>query len=240
MVAVFFPTYLVLTRIVNRLRRQDKNEQYLHLTKWLIYLSLLVGGLTLLVDLVVVLNYFLEGDLTTRFICKALAVLMVIGAAVHYYSYDARGFWTTHEQASILYAFVAGILVTVSLVFGFTQVATPNEVREHKLDAKQITELQDMQYKIVEYYYATGSSTLPADLDEAYRGFDVPKAPEGRETYTYSITDTGFSLCATFSDDMQNDTNYGASIPDKTSLILNEFDWRYKAGKFCFARVITK
>jgi hypothetical protein len=54
---VFFPTYITLTRIVNKIRRTESGT-YLTLTKWLIYLSLLIGGGVLLGDLVTVLNSF--------------------------------------------------------------------------------------------------------------------------------------------------------------------------------------
>ena len=66
MVIVFFPTYLLITRIVNQARRKEQNGAYLGLTKWLIYLSLLVGGLVLLIDLVVVIMTFLEGEISER------------------------------------------------------------------------------------------------------------------------------------------------------------------------------
>ncbi|MFT5831748.1 MAG: hypothetical protein ACI9SY_000116, partial [Candidatus Paceibacteria bacterium] len=91
MVVVFFPTYLILTRLVNKNRRASNDTSYLGLTKWLIYLSLLVAGLTLLGDLVAVIMGFLEGELTSRFLMKAFAVSAVIGAAFFYYIKDAQG-----------------------------------------------------------------------------------------------------------------------------------------------------
>ncbi len=239
MVVVFFPTYLILTRLVNRMRRRENNNQYLSLTKWLIYLSLLVGVLTLLVDLVVVLNYFLEGDLTTRFIFKAVSVLVVIGAAVHYYILDARGFWTKNEDKSIMYAIGASIIVVVAVVYGFTSIATPSQVREQKLDAKQISDLQMIQSKIEEYM-GMSSSTLPTTLTAAYGEFPVPTAPEARPDYIYELTDRGFKLCATFATDMQNELNFGIPMPDKSRPVLNENDWQYKAGNFCFERIVNK
>ncbi len=43
MLVVFFPTYLVLTRTVNKIRRSaGGTDTYLSLTKWLVYLSLLL------------------------------------------------------------------------------------------------------------------------------------------------------------------------------------------------------
>ncbi len=81
---VFFPAYLVLTRIVNKIRRAE-DAAYSAFTKWLLYLSLLIGGGVLLGDLVTVINNFLNGELTLRFILKALSVFVVVGfkAAAH-------------------------------------------------------------------------------------------------------------------------------------------------------------
>ncbi len=57
---IFFPAYLVLTRLVNTARRSE-GELYYTLTKWLIYLALLVAGLIILGDLAVVVYTFLNG-----------------------------------------------------------------------------------------------------------------------------------------------------------------------------------
>jgi hypothetical protein len=59
LLVIFFPVYIVLTRMVNTTRRIEQGS-YLTLTKWLIYLSLLVGGVTILGDLVSVVNAFLN------------------------------------------------------------------------------------------------------------------------------------------------------------------------------------
>jgi uncharacterized membrane protein len=99
-VSVFFPTYIILTRLVNKNRRESEDSSYLGLTKWLIYLSLLVSGLVLLGDLVAVIMGFLEGELTFRFILKALAVFVVIGGAFYYYIQDAKGYWLDRDKQS--------------------------------------------------------------------------------------------------------------------------------------------
>jgi hypothetical protein len=129
MVLVFLPTYLVLTRIVNRNRRESSDSNYLGLTKWLIYLSLLVGGLVLLGDLVAIIIGFLEGELTTRFILKALVVFAVTGAAFFYYIKDAQGYWLTHEKQSYLYGIVAAVLVVAVLAAALSVIPNPSTVR---------------------------------------------------------------------------------------------------------------
>jgi Domain of unknown function (DUF5671) len=237
MVLVFFPTYLILTRMVNTLRRTEVSEQYLTLTKWLIYLSLVVGIGALLVDLVVVIMTFLNGEITERFIYKAVAVLVVIGAAVHYYLLDARGYWLKNESKSILFGIGAGLVAFVAIGYGFSYIETPAAVRAIKLDQTQITDLQTIQYKIEEYLMT--EQKLPETLNTAFGEFDAPTAPEGRTAYTYVVTEAGFELCAEFSKDSQADA-FPATYIDEKAMIQNGNTWQYKAGTYCFKRVIKK
>lgn len=235
MVLVFFPTYLILTRLVNTLRRKEMNGSYLILTKWLVYLSLLIGGGILLGDLVVVIMTFLEGEVTQRFIYKALAVLVIVGTALHYYILDARGYWLTNERSSKMYGYGAIALVAISLTIAFAHIETPAEVREMKLDEKQVFDLQAIQWRLQDYL--TTSSTTPTTLADLYKDFDVPKAPEDRPDYVYEVTDTGFRLCATFSHDSVNLNPEFAPTRDMSMPIKNPDNWSYKAGKYCFDRV---
>jgi Domain of unknown function (DUF5671) len=236
MVIVFFPTYLILTRLVNKLRRQEKNSSYLTLTKWLVYLSLLIGGGVLLGDLVAVIMTFLEGEVTQRFIFKALAVLVVVGMAFHYYVLDARGFWLKHESKSVMYGYGALLSVFLVVALGFSYIETPAQVREMKLDETQVSDLQSIQWKIQEALSL--SSTTPASLEELYGEFDAPTAPEGRSAYKYEPTEKGFKLCATFSrDSIQQSNEFVPSYaPDMN--IKNPDNWSYKAGEYCFDRII--
>ena len=236
MVLVFFPTYVILTRLVNSLRRKEKNSSYLALTKWLVYLSLLVGGGILLGDLVAIIMAFLEGDMTQRFIYKALAVLIVVGLALYYYILDARGYWLRNEDKSKMYGYGAITLVVVILLIGFSHIDTPSSVREMKLDEKQVTDLQNIQWRLQDYLIT--SSTTPATLTELYKEFDVPQAPEDRPAYTYEQTQKGFRLCATFAHDSVNPDMQIGMGRDMSQPIVNPDNWNYKAGEYCFDRVI--
>lgn len=237
MVLVAFPTYLILTRLVNKIRRTDTHEQYLSLTKWLIYLSLIVAIGALLVDLVVIINTFLLGEITSRFIFKALAVVVVLGAAVHYYILDARGFWVKNESKSIMFGIGALLVALTSIAFGLAYIESPAAVREIKLDQTQVSDLQTIQYKIEEVLGTTKS--LPVTMNTAFGEFNTPTAPAGRTAYTYVVTADGFELCAEFARDSKGDEFSGPKF-DATALITNGNDWQYKAGNYCFKRVIKK
>lgn len=240
MTIVFFPTYLLLTRSVNTARRSDPSGNYLGLTKWLIYLSLLIGGAALLIDLVVVINTFLEGEITQRFILKALAVLVVVGAAFYYYLLDARGHWLKHERESIFLGLATGLVVLIAIIVGFFTIQTPAETREVKLDEAQVSDLQNIQWQIQDYLALNNS--LPQDLEQLV-SIKIPEASEGRSPYRYEITDSGFKLCATFSA-ASKDTSvyYGQTIAtpsNDVSVIINPDNWQHGEGEWCFERKVS-
>ena len=238
MVVVFFPTYLILTRLVNSIRRENKNVTYLTLTRWLIYVSLLIGGGVLLGDLATVIVSFLNGDITLRFIYKALTVLLTTGIAFQYYILDVQGFWLKNEKKSVIYGVGAITMVLLAVSFGFNNIATPATVQAQKLDEKQIQDLQQIQWKIESELDL--NNKLPATLVDLYAEFPVPTAPEGREPYTYEVTESGFKLCATFSAPSIVADNIYPEPVDLTRPIKGLSNWQYKDGRYCFERAIKK
>jgi hypothetical protein len=239
MTVVFFPTYLVLTRLVNKTRRTDKQGSYLGLTKWLIYLSLLVGGLVLLGDLVAVIIAFLEGDLTQRFLLKAVAVLVTVGAAFYYYILDARGYWVTHEKRSLQYGAIGAVVIVTIMISALINIDSPAQYREYRLDDKQVSDLQTIQWQVQDYLALNGA--LPESL-EVLESKAVPEAPEGRAAYEYRLTEQGFELCATFAAASQDEYDYyysrPVSVPIGESVVMNPDNWWHDAGEYCFERVI--
>ncbi len=239
MVLVFFPTYLYLTRMVNKNRRDTSDSMYLGLTKWLIYLSLLVGGAVLLGDLVAVIMGFLEGDLTQRFMLKAVAVFAVTGAAFYYYIKDAQGYWIRNEKTSVAYGAGAVVIVAAMLATSLSYIETPTEVRERKADQEQVQELRELQWAIADKLRV--EEKLIPSLDDLYSGRPLPEAPEGRPDYEYKLTEAGFELCATFAHSSREDDFLPVRpyIEDMDRpFISNSEDWYYEAGEWCFERTV--
>lgn len=238
MLIVFFPTYIVLTRLVNTIRRKEHGT-YLTLTKWLIYLSLLLGGSILLGDLVAVIYEFLNGDLTVRFLLKALSMLIVIGSAFAYYLLDARGYWQTHESKSIQYGAGATVVVVAFLIVGFFYTETPSQVREMKIDDQQLTDLQDMQWRIEEFYRV--EEQLPENVSDFYSGIEPPEASEERAPYQYNrLSDTSFELCAEFKYESTKNTSLSIARPIfEPGAIKNPNNWDHGTGEWCFERTVS-
>ncbi len=222
---VFFPTFLVLTRIINKTRRTEGGSQHSAL-RWLVYLSLLVGGGVLLGDLVAVINNFLNGELTTRFFLKALTVLVVVGLAFIYYLRDVRGYWRDHEAESKKFGVAAAVLVLAALILGFMTTEAPSTVRERSIDERVISDLSLIQNGINDYYYA--HNALPETLATAFpEQTYLPEAPTGREAYSYAKTgDTSYALCAQFG--IASDESAKRAYPT----------WVHKAGHTCFDLII--
>lgn len=234
---VFFPTYLGLTRLVNQARRTESGF-YHALTRWIIYLSLLVGGLVLLGNLVVTINAFLNGDLTLRFLLKAGTLLVVIGAAFGYYWLDAKGHWTTRAKQSVQLGVMVGVVVLAVMIYGFTLIDTPGAVRDQAIDEQQRNDLQDIQWRIEAHYAEVGE--LPAEVGEVYEVQEVPSAPEGRAAYEYEITgEQSYNLCAEFA--AASDEAYPKPYlrtPDRIGDYQNQ-NWEHTAGRWCFERTVA-
>lgn len=240
MLVVFFPTYLMLTRMVNKIRRTETEGAYLTLTKWLIYLSLLVGGAVLLGDLVTVLLTFLNGEITARFLIKAFSLVVIVGSACAYYILDAKGYWITHEKESIRYGALMALVVIIAIVFGFTHIEMPKEQRTKLLDQKRVEDLAQMQNQIGEYYRV--KQVLPANTDELASigyGYMIPVDPETQKPYTYTAkASTTFEVCADFATegDEMNKGEY-ASQPYPVGGMTGG-SWSHGAGNQCFTRTI--
>ncbi len=243
LLVVFFPTYITLTRLVNNVRRTESGT-YLTLTKWLIYLSLLVGGGVILGDFVAVLLSFLNGELTIRFVLKALAVFIITSAAFGYYVLDARGYWHQHERNSIIYGAVVSVLVVIALIIGYMHIETPGQVREKNIDSTQIFDLMTIQSRVQSYVLLNGK--LPTTTKDAFLGLEEPLAPEGRAPYTYTVVDTNkFKLCAEFAHATTPGEypTYSSPLPTEpyfdAMTVKNPDDWNHNEGAWCFERAIN-
>ncbi len=239
LLVVFFPAFVFLTRKVNQARRNE-SSLYHSLTRWVLYIALLIGGLVLLGDLVAVILTFLNGELTTRFLLKALTILVVVGGAMYYYWQDSKEYWKTREQQSIMIGGVVAVVVIASIVYGYTRIDSPQVVRESRIDQQQLVDLQDMQWRI-EAFHAENEE-LPERIEEVYNdGIDMPVAPEERAAYEYEVTgDLSYELCATFASATPESERMMSKPMFDPAYNPNNYNWEHDEGKKCFERTVVK
>lgn len=90
MLIVVFPVFLWVSRFLRKDIELYPEKKELKIRKWLLYLTLFAATLVMIGDLVTVLNNFLRGELTVRFILKALTIFFISGSAFYYYLLQLR------------------------------------------------------------------------------------------------------------------------------------------------------
>ena len=235
---VIFPLYIFLGYILQKDFRANPEKRNLPIRKWLVYFTLFVASLVIVGDLIAIINTFLGGEITTRFILKALAVFVVAGLVFGYYIRDIRRPETAEKNLK-LFASVSALLVLASIVCGFVVMGSPTTQRKLRFDELRTRDLQDLQSTII-YQYWQMKSALPASLADlsGIIDYSAPTDPETKAPYIYEKTsDLSFKLCADFN--LVNQKNNSASDMSYSARPYGKLEsWDHPAGNYCFERTI--
>ena len=87
---VAFPVFLFVAWRIERRIAADPTQRTSGVRKWLTYLTLFVAAFVILGDVIALLNGMLSGNLTARFLLKALTVGLIAGAIFGYYLWSMR------------------------------------------------------------------------------------------------------------------------------------------------------
>ena len=239
---IFFPVYIVIIRFLNSETKAHPEKRNLGVRKWLVYLTLFISFLVAATDLIVLINTFLSGEITLRFILKVVAVLAVAKLVFIYYFYDLRDKWKEKKNSLKIFTSIVSFLVLMSIVFAFVIVGSPKTQRLTRLDNQKVSDLQNIQWQIINYWQQ--KQALPVtlnDLVDPLSGFSIPKDPEGK-IYSYEVAGKySFKLCADFNLDASASSNVGRAIsPTPVSVPLDNQteNWSHGIGKQCFDRTI--
>lgn len=242
---IIFPLYLFLASYLNKYLIGNPEKRELGVRRWLTYLTLFVTGAALATDLVVLVNTFLGGEITTRFVLKILALAIVALAIFSYYIYDLKkNFTADMPNRTRLLVTLASVLVLGSLVGGFVIIGSPMTVRAQKFDDRRISDLQSIQWQIINYWQQKGQ--IPTDLEslkDPISSFYAPSDPLTGAPYEYRATsDLAFEICATFSLSSQNQKNElkKNNTTRPMSYGMTDENWIHGAGKTCFDRVLDR
>lgn len=85
------PVYVWMTMRAARLAAADPGHRRSLVRKWLTYLALFISAMVVFGDATYVIYNFLEGELTLRFVLKALTVAAVAGGIFLFYLKDVEG-----------------------------------------------------------------------------------------------------------------------------------------------------
>ncbi len=244
---VLFPIFLVLMRLINQGIIADPSKRDIWVRRWAIVLTLFVAGVSIAVDLVVLLNEFFQGnELTAAFLLKVAIVLLVAGAVFMHFIADLWGYWAQFPQRAHSVGWAAGALVLVTIAAGFLIVGTPSQARQYREDQNKISDLETIQSETVMYWQQ--KQKLPAslgDLNDPISGFTVPTDQNTKLAYEYlpgkvSTSSPSFSLCATFNRESPTGSGARFAAPTDPSVAYSRVsdNWQHTAGRVCFTRTI--
>ncbi|MCX6724069.1 MAG: DUF5671 domain-containing protein [Candidatus Staskawiczbacteria bacterium] len=236
---IVFPVFILVSWYLNKIYAREAQVRESKIRKWLIYLTLFIASLVIIGDLISVINMLLGGEITTRFILKALSILLVAGFVFGYYLDDVRR--ETPTKSAKYFAWATGTLVLVAIISSFFIVGSPASARLMQFDQQKVNDLQNIQYQVVNYWQS--KEKLPValgDLDNKISGFVVPFDPQTNSPYEYIVKDAtslSFELCATFNKTSQGNAITQPYYPTPSGIDQN---WSHATGKVCFERTIDK
>jgi len=232
---VAFPIFLLSSWLIGKEFEKSLNLRQMAVRKWLIYLTLFVAGITMIVDMIQLVDRFYSGELTVPFLLKVVTILVVTGCTFGYLVWELKEKKSLQFRTDIL-AGVVSIVLLIILGGGFLLAGTPGYQRDVRLDEKRVQDLQSIQYEIIEYWRS--KEKLPeklTDLERDVHYFEIPVDPETEEGYEYSVANTlTFEVCATFATESKQDVGYPYAIDWGDRYV----QWGHTAGRVCFERTI--
>ena len=258
---IFFPVFIVVSYFWRKYTKGVMGKIDEVIRKWVIYIILFLSTITIMVDLVTLIKYFISGEISTRFILKVIVTLVVAGLVGAYYIFLLRE-KNSLSKTSLIFTITGAVLAIGAIVFSFMIMGSPAKQRQFRLDDRRIGDLQNIQYQVI--YYWQSKEKLPeklSDLSNPISGYSLPVDPEFEKgnTYEYFVKDKlKFELCATFALPIPQGwveySNGGGIMPminyygGKDIAVssrpypgggTNE-SWDHQAGRTCFERTIDK
>ena len=263
MLIIFFPVYMLLSHFWNKTIKAGLGKIDMHIQKWLVYLVLFMSAVVVAVDLVVLVQNFVAGEVTARFIMKVLVALLV---AVVVAGYHLIVLWTPasdsknatyRKRGMVMNAVISSVLVATMVALAFMVMGSPTSQRNLRLDQARLNDLQNIQGQVINYWQQ--KERLPAtliELADPLSGYMIPRDPESDTGAVYEYNVKGpmtFEICATFAlpipegwqdygkgggvMPMYAERDMAVSYPYPGPGGVND-SWIHEAGHTCFERTI--
>lgn len=201
------PIFYFMSGLINRGLHKGELEKDSAIRRWLTYFIILVSAMIILGVFIGVINNFLSGELTGRFIFKALTMLFISGVTFSFYFYDIkRANPDKADKIVKIFFFATLALVVAVFVAAWFFVESPKTARNRRLDQALVQNIYNIENALNGYY--DRNKKLPANLEEFKAGNDFYMNasalvdPETKAPIAYNkISDKEFELCATFRTD---------------------------------------
>ncbi|MEY2640948.1 MAG: hypothetical protein RL150_341 [Candidatus Parcubacteria bacterium] len=239
---IVYPVFLYLLFKVSHYLLESKERAAVSIRKWFIYLTIFLTAATLIVDGIVLLTTFLQGEqLTLRFVLKVLTIVIVALTIFWFSIKELRNTFITNPKTLTRAAVGTSLFVLVCIIVGFAYMGSPRQARLALEDAQRVQDLSYIQSEIIEYWRAT--ETLPTSLEainDPIRYVQVPVDAVTKEPYEYNVLSaTSFEFCAVFATSNADSVAVmETSIPALNAFTEDDTHFMHDAGRTCFTRTI--
>lgn len=247
---VAFPLFALLTRRMRIAMVYNTEQKRSAVGRWLTYATLVIAAAIIAGDLIAVLYNFLGGELTLRFVLKALIVFGIAGMVFGYYLSLVREEEKEKNKAMVLsmlrlsnvhrsrvFARAVIVLAALSVAYGLFLIGSPSSQRARAFDLQRVNDLQQIT-GVVSAYFDTAQK-LPDDLaaleKTPYFYASSLRDPNTKNPYEYRVKgETMFEVCAVFETD-------SSLYPAKNTMPFGMREsWDHGAGPTCFERAVLK
>ncbi|MCU0679557.1 MAG: DUF5671 domain-containing protein [Planctomycetes bacterium] len=205
--------------------------------KWLTYFIIFVSSVVMLGWLIATINSFLDGELTMKFILKAMTAIGIAAAIFTFYFYDIRRAEVTGKKDQVVSYYLYGSLAVVAAVFVLSlfYVESPTETRNRKFDMALLDNFNQIDSAIVSFY--NENKAMPENLAELRKDYNYITDqtlvdPGTAKPIEYKVTEEkAYELCADFRTSNKLD-EYGLYYGYKDR-------WPHDSGYQCIRQVVT-
>ena len=214
------PIFYLISFLINKGLRGGELDKDSGIRRWLTYFILLISFLIILGVFISVINNFLSGELSARFVWKAVTVLIISATVFSYYLYDMRReAGAAKDKIVCAFSWASAAIVLAAFIAAWFFVESPVTARARRLDQALISNIYSLESAVNNFYERKGA--LPENLEDVekdgtYLDKRLLSDPENQAPIVYrKVSAQAFELCATFRLDssVPGDANYPVVYP---------------------------
>ena len=207
------PIYYLVMRQINKDLFSGKIDKNSGVRKWLTYFILFVSSVVVIGWLIGIINSFLGGELTIKFVFKAITAVLISAVIFTYYLYDIKreNVVNIKDKTITIYSYATLAIVIIVLIASFFFIDSPAKTRNINYDDLIIQKFSTIDNAINNYY--NDNKKLPANLDELKSDINYLidsdlENPLTKKKFDYKAIDNNkYELCADFKTSNRNDND---------------------------------
>lgn len=184
------PVLFLIIKLINKGLRKKEIEKDSPIRRWLTYFILFVSSVIILGSLIGVLNSFLSGEMTLKFILKILSLILISAIVFSYYFYDIKRENVEKSDKNLKIFFWLSLVFIISIfIIALFSVESPSVVRNRNIDQNTMRNVFNLESSINIYYEQ--NKKLPERID------DIESLSFPNLEYI-KLDDENFKICAEF------------------------------------------